>query len=77
MIKKLVDAIAFLILGLAGLAVMYGFFAFMVVSWSWLDERALLWHAGFGIVVVSCATHHVLRVLWEPEIEESFKSGPM
>ena len=39
MIKKLVDAIAFLILGLAGLAIMYGFFAFMVVAWSWLDER--------------------------------------
>ncbi|MGC3975904.1 MAG: hypothetical protein QM771_16205 [Nitrospira sp.] len=74
MIKRIVDAIAFLILGLAGLAVMYGFFAFMVVAWSRLDQRALLWHAGLGIVVVSWAAHHVLRVLRESEGEESFES---
>ena len=74
MIKQFVDAIAFLILGLAALAVMYGIFAFMVVAWSWLDERALLWHAGFGIVVVSWAAYHVLRVLQEPEGEESCES---
>ena len=73
MIKKLVDAIAFLILGLAGLAIMYGFFAFMVMAWSWLDERALLWHAGLGIVVVSWAIHHALGVLREPEDHESFE----
>ena len=73
MIKKLVDAIAFLILGLAGLAIMYGFFAFMVMAWSWLAERALLWHAGLGIVVVSWAIHHALGVLREPEDQESFE----
>lgn len=77
MIKKLVDAIAFLILGLAGLAVMYGLFAFMVVAWGWLDQRALLWHAGVGLVVVSWASHHVLRVLREPDGEESLESGAM
>lgn len=75
--KQLVDAMAFLILGLAGLAVMYGVFAFMVVAWSWLDERMLLWHAGLGIVVVSWAAHHVLKVLREPEGEESCESGSL
>lgn len=56
---------------------MYGFFAFMVVAWGWLDERALLWHAGAGLVVVSWATHHVLKVLRAPENDESFESGSM
>lgn len=68
---------AFLILGLAGLVVMYGLFAFMVVAWSWLDERALLWQSGLGLVVVSWAAHHVLRVLREPESDESFESESM
>lgn len=71
MITRLVDAIAFLILGLAGIAAMYGLFAFMVVAWVWVDEHALLWHAGVGMVVVSWAAHHVHRVLREPDPEES------
>lgn len=72
-IKKVADTMAFLILGLAGLAVMYGLFAFMVVAWVWLDERALLWHAGVGLVVVSWSAHHVLRLLRDPECEESLQ----
>jgi len=76
-IKKLVDAIAFLILGLTGLVIMYGLFAFLVVAWSWLDERALLWHAGVGLVVVSWASHHVLSVLREPDGEEPLESRSM
>lgn len=73
-IKKLVDTMAFLILGLAGLAVMYGLFAFMVVAWVWLDDRALLWHAGVGLVMVSWSAHHVLKVLREPEGDASVES---
>ncbi|ULA59815.1 MAG: hypothetical protein LZF60_160145 [Nitrospira sp.] len=70
MIKQLVDAIAFLILGLAGLAVMYGLFAFMVVAWSWLDERALLWQAGGVGLLVGWATHRVLLFSREPQPED-------
>ena len=75
MIKKFIDVIAFLIVGLAGLAAMYGLFAFMVVAWSWLDERALLRQAGLGLVGVCWAAYHVFRVLREPEAEDSSESG--
>ncbi len=75
MIKKFIDAIAFLILGLAGLVVMYGFFAFLVVAWIWLDDRALLRQAGLGLVVVCWAAYHVFRMLREPEAEDSSESG--
>lgn len=74
LVRKLIDSIAFLILGLVGLGVMYGLFAFMVVAWGWLDQRALLWHAGFLLVVVIWASHRVLRVLQEPETEDSVES---
>lgn len=75
MIKRLVDVMAFLILGLAGLVVMYGLFAFLVVAWIWLDERELLRQAGLGLVVVCWAAYHVFRVLCEPEVEDSSESG--
>lgn len=60
MIQTIINVIAFLILGLAGVVVMYGLFAFMVVAWSWLDEQALLWQAGGVVLLVGWATHRVL-----------------
>lgn len=75
MIKKLVDVTAFIILGLAGVVVMYGLFAFMVVAWSWLDERALVWQAGLVVLTVMWAAHRVLMFLREPEDEDSAESG--
>lgn len=75
MIKKFIDVIAFLIVGLAGLAAMYGLFAFMVVAWSWLDERALLRQAGLGLVVVCWAAHRAFIVWREAQVEDSSESG--
>ena len=59
MIQNIINVIAFLILGLAGVVVMYGLFVFMVVGWSWLDERALLSQAGGVVLLVGWATHRV------------------
>ena len=75
MIKKIADVTAFIILGLAGVVIICGFFAFMLVAWTWLDERALAWQAGLVLLAVIWAAHRVLMFLREPEFEDSSESG--
>ncbi len=67
MVQTVIDVIAFLILGVAGVAVMYGLFAFMVLAWGWLDARALLWQAGGVVLLVAWAAHRVLQFSREPQ----------
>lgn len=69
MIQNIVNVIAFLIVGLACVVVMYGLFAFMVVAWSWLDERALLRQAGGVVLLVGWATHRVFLFWRESQSE--------
>ena len=69
MIKRFVDVMAFLVLGLAGVVVMYGLFAFMVVGWSWLEERGLLGQAGLVVLLVGWASHRVLLFWRESQSE--------
>lgn len=73
MTTKLLDAFALPVLGLTGLIVICGLFAFMVVAWGWQEERALLWHAGAGRVVLSWTAYRVLKVLHEPDGEEALE----
>ena len=75
MIKKIADVTAFIILGLAGVVVIYGLFAFILVAWTWLDERALAWQAGVVLLAVMWAAHRVLMFLRESEAEDSSESG--
>lgn len=51
------------------MVVMYGLFAFMVVAWSWLDERALLLQAGGVGLLVGWATHRVFLFWRESQSE--------